>query len=156
MPGSGKSYFGKELSEALGYPFIDLDHEIESQERKAISEIFEAEGEEYFRRVESATLKFITEKYKEAIISTGGGTPCFYDGMDYMRAHGTTVFLQTEKALLIERIARKDHRPLMQGDVENRVDELLEKRLPIYEKAHISIIHRDVSLLLECIENLYL
>ncbi|MEQ8580334.1 MAG: shikimate kinase [Marinoscillum sp.] len=154
MPGSGKSYFGKQLASTVEFPFVDLDHEIELQEGREISAIFSEEGEEYFRKIESKMLISLSEKYPGAIISTGGGTPCFHKGMEYMKGHGITVFLEADRDLLIERIARKDHRPLMQGDVENRVNELLKARLPVYRSAHISIDHRDVDLLLGAIKAL--
>jgi shikimate kinase len=154
MPGSGKSYFGKQLASSVEFPFVDLDHEIEVQEDREISAIFSEKGEAHFRKVESKMLVSLSEKYPGAIISTGGGTPCFHKGMEYMKDHGITIFLEADRELLIERIARKDHRPLMQGDVENRVDELLKARLPIYRSAHISIQHRDVDLLLAAIKAL--
>lgn len=135
--------------EQLSFPMIDMDHEIEAAEGRQISEIFATDGEAYFREVESVILKKLTQENDHVIISTGGGTPCFHDGLDYMKQNGVVVFLQTDKEVLIERLSRKDHRPLMQNDVENRVNELLEKRLPIYEKAHVSIAHRDVDLFMQ-------
>jgi len=145
MPGCGKSYFGKQLMAELNYEMIDLDHEIETKEGRTISEIFSTDGEDYFRKVESETLKSVSEANPNSIISTGGGSPCFHDGINFMKANGVVVFLETSKETLIERLARKDHRPLVQGDVENRVNQLLEARLPIYKKAHLSISHREVS-----------
>lgn len=154
MPGSGKSYFGKKLSTELDYPLVDLDKVIEQTEGMEISAIFSTRGEDYFRKVEHEVLKETTEECENQIISTGGGTPCYHDGMNFMNQHGITVFLETERELLIERIARKSHRPLMQGDTEARVDELLKTRLPIYKKAQISIAHREVDLLLNDIKSL--
>jgi len=154
MPGCGKSYFGKKLATELDCALIDLDKVIEDKEGMEIAEIFSSKGEDYFRKIENEVLKETTKECKFQIISTGGGTPCFHDGIDYMNQHGITVFLETERELLIERIARKSHRPLMQGDTEARVDELLKARLPIYKKAQISIAHREVDLLLNDIKNL--
>lgn len=135
--------------EQLEYPMIDMDHEIEAAEGREISTIFATDGEAYFREVESNILKRLTNENDHVIISTGGGAPCFHDGISYMKEHGVVVFLQTAKEVLIERLSRKDHRPLVQNDVENRVNELLEKRLPIYEQAHVSIDHRDVDLFMQ-------
>lgn len=143
MPGSGKSHFGRVLEEELICPLIDLDKEIEEAEERSISEIFDQEGEEYFRQAEARMLRIITESQEEVIISTGGGTPCYHDGMDYMNDHGTTIYLEAEKDVLIKRLAPKDHRPLMAGDTEQRVEELLQARLPIYQKAKITLSHRD-------------
>ncbi|WP_258101223.1 shikimate kinase [Marinoscillum pacificum] len=154
MPGCGKSYFGKKLATELDCALIDLDKVIEEKEGMEIAEIFSSKGEDYFRKIENEVLKETTNECEFQIISTGGGTPCFHDGIDYMNQHGITVFLETERELLIERIARKSHRPLMQGDTEARVDKLLKTRLPIYKKAQISIAHREVDLLLNDIKNL--
>lgn len=154
MPGSGKSYFGKMLMDMLDCPMIDLDHEIEALEDRKISEIFSSDGEEYFRKVEHQTLKRVTEKHDKIIISTGGGTPCFHKGIDYMKKNGVVVFLHTPKETLVERLARKDHRPLVQGDVNDRVNQLLTERLPIYKQAHLSIAHRDVGLFMQEVSNL--
>jgi len=128
---------------------IDLDHEIEEAEGREISDIFSSEGEDYFRQIESAMLKKVSENNDNIIISTGGGTPCFHDGMKYMKENGIVVFLETPKETLIERLAKKDHRPLVQGDVENRVNQLLKSRLPIYQQAHLSISHREVDQFME-------
>ncbi len=149
MPGCGKSYFGRKLMEELGCEMIDLDHEIEEAEGRKISEIFSADGEDYFRKVESETLQKVSKENPHVIISTGGGSPCFHNGIDFMKQNGVVVFLETPKETLIERLARKDHRPLVQGDVENRVNQLLEARMPIYKKAHLSISHREVSLFMQ-------
>lgn len=154
MPGSGKSYFGEKLSANLNYDLIDLDKAIEEKEGLAISEIFSSKGEDYFRQLENDLLKEISNQSDQLIISTGGGTPCFHNGLAFMNTHGTTVFLEAEKEVLVDRLSRKSHRPLVQGDTEARVEELLKTRLPIYKKAHISIAHRDVDLLLEAIKNL--
>ncbi|MFY0607251.1 MAG: shikimate kinase [Cyclobacteriaceae bacterium] len=149
MPGSGKSYLGKPLALKLNAPFIDMDDVIESREGRSISDIFSQSGEDYFRQVESNVLHDLSEEYSNAIISTGGGAPCFHEGIDFMNDQGITVFLKTDKSILFERLARKSHRPLMQGDVVSKTEALLKKRLPIYEKAHLAISHRDVSLLID-------
>jgi len=154
MPGSGKSYFGRKLSEALNITLVDLDSAIEQKENRTISEIFAADGEAYFREVENSFLKEISVQHEEIIVSTGGGTPCFLDGLDFMIQNGVTVFLEADKELLIERLISKSHRPLVQGDTEKRVEDLLKNRLPIYERAQISIAHREVDLLLDEIKSL--
>lgn len=154
MPGSGKSYFGRMLSESLKLDLVDLDSVIEEKEARSISDIFGADGEAYFRKVENRILKEVSEQYENIIVSTGGGTPCFLDGLDYMNQNGVTVFLEADKELLVERLISKSHRPLVKGDTESRVKELLKTRLPIYQKAQISIEHREVDLLLDEIKSL--
>ncbi len=154
MPGSGKSFLGETLAETLDVPFLDMDDAIELKKGKSISEIFANSGEAHFRSVESEVLRSLSNENTNAVISTGGGTPCFHNGMKFMLDNGITVFLDTEKTVLIERLERKTHRPLMQGDITGKTEKLLSTRLPIYKKAHITISHRDVSLLMDAIESL--
>ncbi len=149
MPGSGKSFLGKRISEAVGYKLTDLDAAIEEKEGITISEIFSTKGEVYFRQLEHDTLQEVTEKSEHQIISAGGGTPLFHQGMHYMNEHGITVFLETDRELLIERLAAKSHRPLVQGNTAAKVDELLQRRLPIYRMAHFTIAHREVDRLID-------
>ncbi|MEP4533849.1 MAG: shikimate kinase [Cyclobacteriaceae bacterium] len=144
LPGTGKSYFGKILAEATGFEFADLDKIIEEKEGRTISTIFETDGEDYFRRTESTLLRSFSEK-EEFILATGGGSPCFHDGISFMNENGITIYLTQDRETLIERISRKSHRPLMQGDVENRIDELLRIRSKFYNQADITISHRDAT-----------
>lgn len=148
MPGSGKSYFGKQLAEHLSWPFFDLDHEIEIKEEKTIHSIFTSEGEDYFRRSEAETLRGLSRDHKTMILSTGGGTPCFHEGINYMNENGITVFLETSLDVLIERLSNKTHRPLIQGEVEKNVTDLLAKRMKYYQQARITIDHHDPDLLI--------
>lgn len=149
MPGSGKTYFGKRLHEQLGIPLFDLDVVIAEKEGKSVTEIFSQDGEEHFRKVETEYLKKLTAENTGCIISTGGGTPCFHGNMDYMNEVGITVFLYAGEELLIERISRNDKRPLMKDNVEEKVRALLSTRTPIYEKAHITMLDRDMDVFLE-------
>ncbi|MFT6867273.1 MAG: shikimate kinase [Cyclobacteriaceae bacterium] len=151
LPGTGKSHFGKVLAAEIGFPFYDLDALIEEKESRKINELFESEGESYFRRIESELLKNISGK-NQFILATGGGTPCFHDGIHYMNENGVTVYLTQDRATLIERISKKSHRPLMQGDVEKRINELLETRSQYYDQADVTIAHRDAPTLIDLIQ----
>ena len=82
--GSGKSTIGNKLGKTLDIQFIDLDNYIELTENKAISKIFETKGEMYFRAVERNCLEQLMKKPESLVISLGGGTPCYYDNMDYI------------------------------------------------------------------------
>ncbi|WP_258105450.1 shikimate kinase [Marinoscillum sp. MHG1-6] len=144
LPGTGKSYFGKILAEETGLPFYDLDHIIEEKEGCEITEIFETKGEDYFREVEAGCLSGFNNK-EGFILATGGGAPCFHDGIEVMNAHGVTIYLTQERAVLIERLSAKSHRPLLQNNVAEKVDKLLEVRGPIYEQANITIAHREAD-----------
>ena len=89
--GSGKSTFGEKLAAVLKVPYIDLDKSIERNEKKTIAEIFQR-GENNFRKIEAKTLRK-TKRYHDAVIATGGGTPCFHDNMIWMNENGITVYL---------------------------------------------------------------
>ncbi len=141
--GSGKSSLGKRLAKKLEYHFLDLDREIEQQTGKTIPEIFEHEGEEWFRRKEQEILHAATG-IPRTVIATGGGTPCYFNNMDFMNANGVTVYLKMSPVSLGYRLehARKK-RPLvsdLKGEALCRfVIDKLEERAPYYEKAHCII-----------------
>ena len=92
MPSSGKSTLGKQIAKALSYEFIDLDQKIEFSEGKKIADIFSLHGEEYFRKIEAEQLRKIPVNSR-IIIATGGGTPCFHDGINYIKENGWSIFL---------------------------------------------------------------
>ena len=75
--GCGKTHWGKKISQKLNIPFFDLDEKIIEHEGRSIPEIFEKDGEEYFRLVEKDVLHMITESHETFVMATGGGTPCF-------------------------------------------------------------------------------
>ena len=112
--GSGKSYWGRKLSEKLNLPFFDLDEQVVSHEGKSISEIFTVHGEEYFRLQEKNTLHLLTESHDSFIMATGGGTPCYFNNIEYMHLSGTTVWINTSQDELFKRlILEKEKRPLI-------------------------------------------
>ena len=137
---SGKSTFGKELAKDKGLPFLDLDESVEFREGRSISEIFAKEGEEYFWKREREILHEICNEADEFVLATGGGTPCFFDNMDYMNQAGTTVFLNTSPLVIVDRLKRqRADRPLLamysDDELEFFVREHLESRLSFYLKA---------------------
>ena len=138
---SGKSTIGKQLAEKLSVPFIDLDEWIEKCEGRSVTLIFAESGEPVFRQIESAYLKKL-EGTKTAIIATGGGTPCFFDNMDWMKQNGLTLYLRTDPFILFERLKASDReRPLLSGRKDQAlldfIKNTIEKRAVFYENAHL-------------------
>ena len=137
MPGCGKSTIGKYIARKINYVFIDLDEKIEESQELKITEIFKKKGEEYFRKIENDELKKISGK--NLVISTGGGTPCFHNGIDWMNSQGLTIFLNQPLELLIQRTRDKKHRPLINQNAEVVLSKLYTERIHYYQKASIKI-----------------
>ena len=97
--GSGKTTVGKALAQDLNLTFYDLDWYIESRMHKTVPQIFAEKGEEGFRKIEHNMLHEVAE-FEDVIISCGGGTPCFFDNMDYMNGQGDTVYLKATPEVL--------------------------------------------------------
>ena len=113
--GCGKTTFGRRLATELGWQFVDLDELIEERYRISIHDFFVKYGEESFRRIENMMLREMLTKHR-IIVSTGGGTPCFYNNMELMNSYGVTIFLNTPVPVLIERLMNgKRKRPLVMG-----------------------------------------
>ena len=138
--GSGKTTVGKALSKETGMMFYDLDWYIESRMRRTVAQIFSDEGEEGFREIERNMLHEVAE-FEDVVISCGGGTPCFYDNMDYMNAQGDTIYLQASPDVLAGHLRMgKVVRPLIAGksdeELRQYIIESLKQREPYYTKAH--------------------
>lgn len=142
MPSSGKSTVGKALSTLLHYAYIDLDHRIEQKLGKPISAVFSEQGESYFREVESQLLKEIVTD-SGLVVATGGGVPCFFDNMDFIKANGISVFLDVPAEELISRIEHHgvSDRPLLakMTMLGNELRTKLEYRYPFYSRADVTI-----------------
>lgn len=137
--GAGKTTLGNALAKKLDLQFIDLDNYIEGRFHKTISEIFAEKGEEGFRDIERRMLHE-TGEFENVIISTGGGTPCFFNNIEYMNSQGTTVFLDVPvERLFIRLCIARSKRPLIKekSDDELRafIAEQLGKRVEFYSKA---------------------
>lgn len=150
MPCSGKSTIGKQLAMQLDYIFIDLDVHIELKEEKTIAQIFQDNGEAFFRMMETHYLNGIiieNEKTKQKIIvATGGGTPCYNENALEMLKNGFCIFLDVDLDIIIARIQADttNIRPLFINKTNSETEELLlnlyQKRIKYYEKAHFRYI----------------
>lgn len=138
--GVGKTTIGRCLAELLHKEFIDLDVEIEKRTGAAIPLIFEIEGEEGFRRRESAMLDELVGRDK-LILATGGGAILDASNRARLRERGVVVYLSAPIETLLERTARDRHRPLLQTpDRRQTLEDILRVREPLYrETAHLVV-----------------
>ena len=146
--GAGKTTVGKALSKELGIPFYDLDWYIENRRRKTIPQLFAEVGEEGFRKIEYNMLHEVAE-FEDVIISCGGGTPCFFDNIDYMNQQGQVVYLKADPEVLYKHLLMgKTERPLLKGKSPEQliafIKEQLTQRELFYNRANYSL---DVSLM---------
>lgn len=140
MPGSGKSAVGARLAVLLRLPFVDLDAEIEREAGMTVTQLFAEKGEPHFRELESKLLKTWAERPYAFVMATGGGAPCFHDGIDTINRSGVSIFLDVPAKVLASRIADQQHRPLVQGsDREATLNALLQQRLPVYKAAQYTV-----------------
>jgi len=139
--GAGKTTIGKVLARQKSLDFVDLDLFIEGRYQKSVQQVFEEFGEEKFRKIESSVLKEVSD-FENVVISTGGGTPCFFDNMEYMNRKGVTIYLRYSTEALVKRLNRvKEKRPLLRNKDETELHEYikssLEKRQVFYNNSHI-------------------
>lgn len=136
--GSGKSTLGKVLAESMNYSFADTDQLIEEREKKSVDEIFDQQGEAYFRQCEKEVLA-LTIEMENCVISTGGGLPCQAGNMDSMLTYGVTVYLEWPVIPLLENVIQLENRPLLADANLITIRNLLQQRIPEYEKASITL-----------------
>lgn len=146
--GSGKTTVGRQLAMALGLSFYDLDWYIEMRYHRTVAQIFAERGEDGFREIERNMLHEVAE-FEDIVLSCGGGTPCFFDNMEYLNQMGETVYLQAAPEVLAMHLKMgKVERPLIKGKTDEEliqyICESLKTREPFYTKAKHTL---DVSLL---------
>ncbi|MDA9596816.1 shikimate kinase [Flavobacteriaceae bacterium] len=156
--GCGKSALGNKLAQSNSLSFIDLDDYIEIQEKTTIYMIFEKYGELYFRKKERFYLEKLLSENSKAIIALGGGTPCYFDNIDYINKKVlNTLYLKTTPKELVKRLfEQRDHRPMIAHlKTKEKLEEFIAKhlfeRIPYYIKARHHLITDDQS-----VENLSL
>ena len=137
--GTGKTEVGRILAQKLSYTLVDADTEIEKEQKTTITEIFKQYGEPKFRDIESDVIKRLSELGK-AVISTGGGAVLRQENMDNLRKKGVIICLGASPETILKRTSNNNDRPLLQvEDPLKKIKELLEFRMPYYEKADIMI-----------------
>lgn len=146
--GAGKTHWGKQVANRMGLPFHDLDELIVAQEGKSIADIFTENGEEYFRLAEKQMLEELVEREDSMIISCGGGTPCFFNNIDFMKRYGIVVWLNTHVEVILQRLLKERmHRPLLKDikdeDLRNHIIRKLNERRMYYEQADVIIDKED-------------
>lgn len=143
--GSGKSTVSEILADMLDVELLDTDAAIEEAEGRKISDIFDQEGEEAFRDMETSLLDMVvSEHLSEMVISLGGGVPVREVNRELLGQAGKVVYLRTRPETVYERVKGDDSRPLLRSeDPLARIRELFDKRKDIYEAAADIIIDTD-------------
>jgi len=149
--GCGKTHWGKRMSEKLQLPFFDLDSLIEEREGKSITDIFAEMGEEYFRMLEKDVLYMITESHESFVMACGGGAPCFFNNIDYMKSRGTTVWINCSTDCLYSRLVKeKEKRPLIRSipneELKSYIIKKYSDRKIFYQQADVILAEDDVTL----------
>lgn len=139
--GCGKSSLGRRLAKRADVRFVDMDSEIEQREGASISDIFRFEGEEYFRRMESALIDSLAADPDDMVVSTGGGAPAWGDNMQRMNAAGMTVYLRRTPQQIASRLSPhgRQKRPKLRGlndeELVAFMTENMAEREPFYSQA---------------------
>lgn len=139
LSGSGKSTLGNILSSLSGYALVDTDAIIVKLQNRSINNIFEKNGEEFFRTLETQVSKEIST-FDKQIISTGGGIVLKEKNLEYLKQNGVVFYLKTSVNTLLKRLEGDNTRPLLKtDDVKKKLENMLEIRGKLYEKADVTI-----------------
>jgi shikimate kinase len=149
--GSGKTHWARQLSTKLGLPFYDLDTIIVEKEHLSVTDIFGEKGEEYFRFLEKETLEDIADREESFIMSCGGGTPCFFNNIEFMKKNGKVVWLNTSIDELKQRLLKeRNSRPLISDisdeDLRRYIIRKLSERRMYYQQADVTVSEESVTL----------
>lgn len=147
--GSGKTYWGRKWSQKFNLNFYDLDEVIEREQMKSIVSIFETEGEDRFRAIETACLQSFSGK-EDFIVACGGGTACFNNNMQWMNANGITVFLSASPEYIYHRVLEeKEKRPLIKKldkpELLLYIKQKLKEREPFYKQARMILVVEEID-----------
>lgn len=143
LMGAGKTAIGRKVAAMLSLPFIDSDQEIESVSRMTVPELFERYGETEFRALEQRVILRLLENGPQ-VLSTGGGAFMNAQTRDAIASHGVSVWLKAELDLLMERVSKKQNRPLLKNpDPRAVLERLMGERYPVYATSNVTVPTRD-------------
>jgi shikimate kinase len=139
LMGAGKTSIGRRLAQELHLPFLDADTEIEQAAGESIEDIFEHYGEAFFRDRERRVIARLLEGPPH-ILATGGGAFMDQSTRGLLKQHAITIWIKADIDILLARVARRNHRPLLkQGDKRVILEQLMRERHPIYEAADFTV-----------------
>ena len=140
MMGAGKSKLGYIVSKSLNVNFYDIDDLIEKELNTSIKELFKSHGEAYFRRVEEAKIKIVINnaisRNEKAIVSIGGGAFDNQHSRELLLKNTKVIWLNVPTDILIKRIGDGSKRPMIKGNIEKSITEILSKRVKYYSLSH--------------------
>lgn len=143
LMGAGKTAIGRKVAAMLALPFIDSDQEIESVSRMTVPELFERYGETEFRALEQRVILRLLENGPQ-VLSTGGGAFMNAQTREAIAGHGVSVWLKAELDLLMERVSKKQNRPLLKNpDPRAVLERLMAERYPVYATSDVTVPTRD-------------
>jgi shikimate kinase len=143
LMGAGKTAIGRKVATELGIGFVDSDHEIETASRMTIPELFELYGEAEFRALEQRVIARVLESGPQ-VLSTGGGAFMNAHTREIIAGHGVSVWLKADIDILMERVAKKQNRPLLKtADPRATMERLMVERYPTYATADVTVLTRD-------------
>ena len=144
LMGAGKTSIGRRLAARLDLPFTDADREIEEAAGKTVAEIFADHGEDYFRAGERKVIARLLGNGPQ-VLATGGGAFMNAETRGAIAERGVSVWLKADLEVLLERVLRRNTRPLLrQGDPRATMERLVKERYPIYQTADVTVESRDV------------
>lgn len=145
LMGAGKTAIGRQVAQILDLPFADSDHEIEAVSKMTVPELFERYGEPEFRALEQRVIERLM-KDGPRVVSTGGGAFMNAQTREIIGRHGLGVWLKADLDLLMERVSKRQNRPLLKDpDPRGVMRRLMDERYPFYAQAHLTFETRDAK-----------
>lgn len=141
--GCGKSSLGRKVARRLGVRFVDTDSVIEEREGASISDIFQYEGEEYFRRLERSVIDEVADDTADVVVSTGGGLPVWKDNMETMNRVGTTVYIRRSAEQIASRLSPygRQKRPKLRGLSDEEIVDFMTRNMAEREPYYARALH---------------